>query len=109
MSQFVFMFRGGNPPAAPDASQQHLQKWVSWMKEAGDRGYFKGGNRIGPGGTVVSGASKTETGLPSAGLVGGYWLVEARDLQHAVELSKGCPILGIGGEVEVRPVIEGPK
>ena len=25
-------------------------------------------------------------------------------LAHAVELSKGCPILDVGGSVEVRPV-----
>jgi hypothetical protein len=31
-------------------------------------------------------------------------LIEARDITHAVELSKGCPILEVGGSVEVRPV-----
>jgi hypothetical protein len=30
--------------------------------------------------------------------------VEANDLAHAVEISKGCPILEGGGSVEVRPV-----
>jgi hypothetical protein len=36
--------------------------------------------------------------------VGGYLLVEAKDLPHAVELSRGCPILAVGGSVEVRTV-----
>jgi len=31
-------------------------------------------------------------------------VIEAKDLQHAAELSKGCPILEVGGSVEVRPV-----
>jgi len=30
--------------------------------------------------------------------------VEARNLDHAVEISKGCPIPEVGGSVEVRPV-----
>jgi hypothetical protein len=33
-------------------------------------------------------------------------LIEARDLEHAVELSKGCPILEREGMVEVRPVMQ---
>ena len=37
-------------------------------------------------------------------MVGGYIIVEAKGLDHAVEISKGCPILEIGGSVEVRPV-----
>jgi hypothetical protein len=31
-------------------------------------------------------------------------LIEAQDLAHAVEISKGCPILEVGGSVEVRPI-----
>ena len=37
-------------------------------------------------------------------IVGGYITVEAEDIAQAVELSKGCPILEVGGSVEVRPV-----
>ena len=39
-------------------------------------------------------------------LVGGFTLVEARDIDQAVELSRGCPILDGGGSVEVRPVMK---
>jgi hypothetical protein len=31
-------------------------------------------------------------------------VIEARDIDHAVELSKGCPILEAGGSVEVRQI-----
>jgi hypothetical protein len=37
-------------------------------------------------------------------VVGGYIIVEADNIDQAVELSKGCPILDVGGSVEVRPV-----
>ena len=39
-------------------------------------------------------------------VVGGYTLIEARDLEQAVELSKGCPIFEVDGAVEVRPVMK---
>jgi len=38
--------------------------------------------------------------------VGGYSLIEARDLAEATELSKGCPILERDGSVEVRPIMQ---
>lgn len=37
-------------------------------------------------------------------LIGGFTLIEARDLDHAVELAKGCPIFEFDGGVEVRPI-----
>ena len=37
-------------------------------------------------------------------LVNGYIQVDADDIEHAVELAKGCPILEVGGSVEVRPI-----
>jgi len=36
---------------------------------------------------------------------GGFSIVEARDIDQAVELSRGCPALDVGGAVEVRPVM----
>jgi hypothetical protein len=36
----------------------------------------------------------------------GYYVVEARDLDHAVEIAKLCPAQGPGGGVEVRPVVD---
>jgi len=37
--------------------------------------------------------------------VAGFIVVEARDLQQAVDLAGGCPMLEGGGSVEVRPVL----
>jgi hypothetical protein len=37
-------------------------------------------------------------------LVLGFIIVRARDLEQAVELSTGCPMLEGGGSVEVRPI-----
>jgi hypothetical protein len=36
--------------------------------------------------------------------VGGYAIVEAKDLEGAVEIARGCPGLERDGVVEVRPV-----
>jgi hypothetical protein len=37
--------------------------------------------------------------------LGGNMVVRANSLDHAVEMAKGCPILQMGGTVEVRDVV----
>jgi hypothetical protein len=87
-----------------------MQKWVAWLKQLGDTGHIKdAGQPLERTGKVVKGKQKTVTDGPyaeSKDLIGGYTLVEARDLGHAAELSLGCPILEVGGLVEVRPVMK---
>jgi hypothetical protein len=38
-------------------------------------------------------------------IIGGYLLIAARDLEEAVALAQGYPILESEGTVEIRPVI----
>ncbi len=110
MSEFTYLFRGGAAPGSPELTQQRMQKWVSWMKELGQQGYIKNpGNPLEPHGKVVKGSQKTVTDGPYAetkDIVGGYIVIEAKDIDHAVEISKGCPIFEAGGSVEVRPVMK---
>jgi hypothetical protein len=85
-----------------------MEKWVAWFKDLGSKGHLKDpGHPLEQAGKVVRGKQKIVNDGPYAeakDVVGGYIVVEAKDLDHAVELSKGCPILAVGGSVEVRPV-----
>jgi hypothetical protein len=38
-------------------------------------------------------------------LIGGYSMIKCDTLEEATEISKGCPILLVGGNVEVRQVV----
>jgi len=112
MSEFTYLFRGGLSSASPEQRQQQLGRWMAWFKELGEKGVIADpsnppGHPLEAGGKVVRGTQKSVTDGPyaeSKDIVGGYILVEARDLAQAVEISKGCPILEAGGSVEVRPV-----
>jgi len=110
MSDFLFLYRGGQRGTSPEEGEQIMQRWVAWMKELGQKGHLKdGGQPLEPTGKVVSGKKKVVTDGPyteSKDLVGGYTIVTANDLDAAAELSKGCPIFDRGGLVEVRPVME---
>ena len=108
MSEFTYLFRGRNTSQSPEEMQQHLGKWVAWMKELGAKGLIKEqGHPLERTGKVVQGKAKTIIDGPyaeSKDVVGGFMVIEAKDLEHAVAISNGCPILEVGGSVEVRPV-----
>jgi hypothetical protein len=108
MSEFTYLFRGRQTSGSPEERQQHLEKWVAWFKDLGAKGHLKNpGHPLEGTGKVVSGTQKIIKDGPFAeakDVVAGFIVVEADDLAHATELSKGCPILEVGGSVEVRPV-----
>ena len=108
MSEFTFLFRGRDRCASPAQMQKTMRNWVAWFTELSANGHIRdGGHPLADSGMVVGGKQKAvhAGAYAKAGdAVGGYMLIEARDLAHAVEISKGCPILENGGSVEVRPV-----
>jgi hypothetical protein len=110
MSEYVFLYRGGEAGRSPERIQQSLQKWMAWFTELAQKGHVKNqGHPLERAGKLVKGSQKAVVDGPFAeakDVIGGYSLIEARDLEQAVELSKGCPILENEGAVEVRPVMQ---
>jgi hypothetical protein len=108
MSEFLFLYRSPAPQGSPEQMQKMMQKWTAWMKELGEKGHLKNeGHPLERTGKLVKGKQKTVTDGPFAeakDAIGGYSIVEARDLAHAVELAKGCPTFETDGAVEVRPI-----
>jgi hypothetical protein len=115
MAEFVYLFRAdeaGQREAmgTPERAQQSMQSWLAWI-----RGLEAGGHMKDPGqpldrtGKVVRGEKKVVTDGPYVevkDLVAGFIVVEARDLEQAVELARGCPMLAGDGSVEIRPVMK---
>jgi hypothetical protein len=108
MAQFAFLYRGGDPmPDSPQEMQKRMQKWLHWFEELKAQGAIKDrGFPLDRTGTTVAGAGRaiTDGPYPEKDLVLGLTLVDARDLQQASELARGCPVFEQGGLVEVRPI-----
>src|SRR5882724_809870 len=106
MADFLYLFRNGEK-MTPETMQVQMGKWVSWIREMGDKGVLKNpGNPLERSGKLVTGGKKVVTDgvfAEAKDIIGGYMLVEAKNIDHAVELSMGCPIFNVGGAVEVRP------
>src|SRR3569832_304840 len=99
MEKFIYLFRGGENHAhnAQDskAAMDNMQQWVNWMQGLAQKGILVGGEPLQPGGKQVNGKNKEVTDGPvveAKEIVGGYLIVNAKDINEAVEISKGCPI-----------------
>jgi hypothetical protein len=102
MANYVFAYSGGRGVAADEAERNaQYAQWRQWFAELGpaivDSGAATGAAKtVGPGGSLSDGGSR---GLS------GYSIVSADGLDSAVELAKGCPVLEIGGAVDVYEAI----
>lgn len=110
MTEFMMIFRNeyqpGNSPT-PEEMQASIKHWQDWIGGIAAQGKFVGTNRLGMEGRTLKPNQIISDG-PYAEvkeIVGGYVLVKAAHLEEAMLLAEGCPILEIGGHVEVRAVI----
>jgi hypothetical protein len=37
MSEFLYLYRGGERPTTPAAAQAEMQRWMTWLKDLGER------------------------------------------------------------------------
>lgn len=102
MANYVFAYSGGNGVAADEAERNaQYAEWGQWFEALGsvviEGGAAMGAAKtVGPSGSVSDGGSRR---------LSGYSIVSADSLDSAVELAKGCPVLGIGGAVDVYEAI----
>ena len=106
----MFIFLGGSTShLSPEAQEAHMQKWFAWVEKLTKENRYAGGEALKPGGKTIAGPKKVVTDGPyaeSKELVGGYFVVLAKDLNEATEMAKDCPDYSLGGIVEVREVIK---
>jgi len=97
---------------SPDEASARLAEYGVWMEEMGKRGLLQGGERLRPttdattvrvrdGETLTSDGPFAETKEQ----VGGYFLVDCKDLDEAIEVAAKIPGAR-AGSIEVRPIWE---
>lgn len=110
MKEFLLIFRNdykAMPQGSPEEMQAVMKQWMDWIGgiAAQDR-LVSPGNPLTSSGKVVR-ANNVITDGPYTEikeLVGGYTIVKAADIDEAATLADGCPILYVGGNVEVREI-----
>ncbi|HEX4744177.1 MAG TPA: YciI family protein [Candidatus Limnocylindria bacterium] len=114
MAKFILLFAGDDDVEArlPKAESDEVYKRIGeWFATHGQAGKIVGGEELQPRNTAKTvrfdrGGKPTVTDGPymeAKELVGGYAIVEAADLNEAIELAKGWPGRS---SVEVRPLVD---
>lgn len=112
MEKFMLIFHGGQTDMtklSPDDLQQLMGKWLGWIEKLNQNNQYVSGEPLLPGGKLVSGpGGKTVTDGPyteGKEIVGGYFIIQAKDMDEAVEIAKGNPEYDLGGSTQVRQVM----
>jgi len=112
MEEFLLVFRrssvGEEPQASPAQLQAMMKPWQDWIGNiAAQNKLVSSGNRLTPEGRVVKAGGVITNGpyVEIKEAIGGYIIIRADSLDEAAELSKDCPILKMGGNVEVRTIV----
>ena len=112
MKEFIFIFRTDYqaiPQDSPEEMQAMAKQWQDWigsiaaqnkLVETGKQLSFEG-KVVRPNNVVTDGPY---TEIKEA--MGGYMFVKVEAVDEAIELAQGCPILKIGGSVEIRETMQ---
>ena len=112
MKEYLLLLRAGRPASTKtDAENKaEMQAWGVFMEDLGKKGQLVGGLPLQSGGMVISAkASLPEpVNATKEGIVGGYLIIKADNLQKAAELAKACPHISNEGNIEVREIAPMP-
>lgn len=112
MKEFALIFRTSTDNEfrpTPAQMQEMLTSWTNWMggiaakdrlADKGSRMGISGSKTLAPGNVITDGPY-TEV----KEFINGVMYIRAEDIDEAVELAKGCPMLNGGGKVEIRPLV----
>lgn len=110
MKEFLLIFRNTAPTTkpSPEQIQQIMTAWMDWMANiAAQNQLVDKGNRLSmeEGKTVKPDAVTDGPFTEIKEFINGYTLVKAATIEEATTIAKGCPILKVGGSVEVRAIV----
>ena len=104
MSKYILGYHGGGGMETTEEEVAAVMaKWGAWFAELG-KAIVDGGAPTAQAVTVGSDGSVADGG--GSNPLTGYSIVTAGSLDAATAMAKGCPILEVGGSVEVAELLE---
>jgi hypothetical protein len=112
MKEYLLLLRGGRPASEKTEAENkaEMAAWGPYMDNLAQNGQLVGGLPVVGGGKTVSAGSITNEAVTSAaeGIVGGYLIVKAANLDAAADIAKACPHIANNGNIEVREIAPMP-
>ncbi|PRY91442.1 hypothetical protein [Donghicola tyrosinivorans] len=105
MPKFLFVYHGGEQPGSPDEAVNTIKAWNRWVAHHPgvwiDEGFPVGqSHTVSVSGTVPNGGANPTMGIS---------VIEVPTLQEALDIASGCPMIAMGGSVEVAEAHEIPE
>ncbi len=110
MAKFLYLLRNSGEcvttTMSPEETQQVIQKYMAWIEKLGEA--FVAGEKLRDGeGRVLEkdrGIVKDGPFSETKEVVAGFWIVQAKDIEHAAALAEELP--WGAGSLEIRPIDE---
>ena len=110
MQEYMLLFRNLAPVEAYSSSPEEMEKtipaWQSWIRGIAEEGRLISTAPLEREGAFLTKQSTTDGPYAEVKeLILGYVACKANDMDEAIEIAKGCPIIADdGGSVEVRKI-----
>lgn len=105
----MLIFHGGTHSSqSPEHMQSQMGKWMAWIDKLAKNDQYIAGEPLLPGGKLISGKKNVTDGPYTEGkeVVGGFFLIKAKDINDAVKICDDYPDFENGGTVQVRQVMK---
>ena len=99
MANYVLLYSGGSMPQSEAEQAAVMQAWTAWFGRLGSA-LVDGGNPFTGQSKNIASSGAVSAG-PGSSVASGYSVIKADSLDAAVELAKGCPVLGGGAGITV--------
>ena len=112
MSEFILLFRQSTlerKAMSPTELEAITKRWQAWAGGIAAQGKMaSNGTRLAMEGKVLRADGLVTDGpfVEVKERLGSFLVVKADSLDEATALAHGCPVLDIGGSVEIRPLLE---
>jgi hypothetical protein len=113
MSSFLLLLYD-NPAAwqnvTPEQMQKVIEEYMAWGQKLGQEGKLESGQKLkDEGGRVVRLQANQFNVVDgpyseTKEVIGGFYMIKAKDYAEAVEIAKSCPHAKYGPKIEVREV-----
>ncbi|GAB3223385.1 YciI family protein [Spirosoma arcticum] len=112
MSEFILLFRQSTVERnaiSPTELEAMTKRWQAWVGGIAAQGKLaSNGTRLSTESNVLRADGLITDGpfVEVKERLGSFLIVNAGSLDEATALAHGCPVLAIGGSVEIRPLLE---
>ncbi|MEM0993268.1 MAG: YciI family protein [Bacteroidota bacterium] len=93
---------------SPKEMEELVSAHMAWAEKLGTAGHLIAGEALKAESVKITGKAcivKDGTFLEVKEMIGGFYYLQAENLEQAVELAKGCPCHLWGGTTEIRPIM----